>query len=80
MPKITKIVCDNCGKDLATTGAMPRFRLFLGSEAVPHNSSTTHAVRVYPEIKAGCYFCDLLCLKGWLVSMTHLSKTEKEKK
>ena len=66
MPKITRITCDVCGCDLSETDAMPRFRLRLTSEALPHNTNSVYAVMVYPPIRNPMYFCSIACIREYV--------------
>jgi len=68
MGKQVQILCDNCSRDITSTGASPQFRLHLVAEALPHTGNTIHAVRVYPPIKEDKYFCSLSCLEAWLAN------------
>jgi hypothetical protein len=68
MGKQIQILCDNCSRDLTSTGASPQFRLHLMAEALPHTSVAIHAVMVYPPIKEDKYFCGLSCLEAWLAN------------
>ena len=66
--KEVKITCDNCGKDITTTGAMPTYRLHLSAEPLPHTGNAVFAVMVYPPIENDKYFCDVKCLKEFFKS------------
>lgn len=64
--KTIKIVCDNCGDDITTTGAYPAFRLCLKSEPLPHTGNSTMDVHVLPPIDQDKYFCGKNCLVEWV--------------
>jgi len=66
MSKITTITCDACGNDLTETNAMPKFRLRLTSEALPHNTNSIYAVMVYPPIRNDMYFCSIACIREYV--------------
>lgn len=68
MGKQVKILCDNCERDITSTGASPQFRLHLKAEPLPHTSNSIHAIMVCPPIKEDKYFCNLSCLEGWCIS------------
>lgn len=61
-----QISCDYCDDNLTSTGGMPRFRLRLMSESVPHRGGSVFAVIVNPDITEDKYFCNRSHLLGWL--------------
>jgi hypothetical protein len=66
--KTVEILCDNCGANITTTGKMPRFRLVLSCEQIPHDADTIYLVRVTPPIAQDKHFCCIACLEGWVTS------------
>jgi len=71
--KTERVICDNCGKDITETGAMPAYRLRLTAEQLEHNTKFVHAVLIYPPLPADLYFCNLQCLATWIEHKTSTS-------
>ena len=66
MPIEIKITCDSCDKDITQTDAMPRYRLKLSSERLPHSCGMVYAVHVAPAIDKEVYFCNISCLRKYV--------------
>jgi hypothetical protein len=66
LPKITKIICDNCEDDLTTTGNSIDYRLALICETKQGYGRGPYTdLIIYPPIDRNYYFCDLACLDQW---------------
>lgn len=65
MPKIEKVLCDQCGKDISGGGPRPGYRLCLNSEPFQNTSGMAYLAMVYPAIEHPRFFCGLDCLCGW---------------
>lgn len=64
-PRIVKIECDQCKKDLAYTSYAAEFYVELAPTPKMNNSGTSFAMAV-PAPCGQHVFCDLDCLKSWL--------------
>lgn len=62
----TEIFCDSCNYDLTETDAMPKFRLVVGCEALPHKGNFINAVAVHPPLNGTHHFCGIKCLENFL--------------
>lgn len=56
-----EVACDTCNSDLTNTDGMPKYRLRLSSEALPHTGGA-YTVLVSPPIDEDMHFCGLKCL------------------
>lgn len=70
MPRTQSITCDHCGKDLTSTGNMPRWRLCLHAEKVPHDFpggvGVVFSIHIPSPLEDPAYFCNKACLKAWV--------------
>ena len=67
--KTTTYICDNCGKDITTTDAKPRYRIVVYSESMPHNTNRVAMILVHPPFTGEKVLCDLQCLKEWAAKL-----------
>lgn len=69
MKKI-QIICDGCEGDITYTKNAIDYRLTLCSESISISPEVSHAIMtmINPSIKENKYFCDLFCLKRWLLN------------
>lgn len=65
MPKETKVTCDNCGKDLTSTGNCQDWRIALVNDRIPSRGGVVTAMASSPCLKHNLYFCGLDCLKQY---------------
>lgn len=59
--------CDQCLVDLTETDQMPKFRVHLSCQSIPHNTSYVFAVNVRPPIVGEKHFCSIDCLKRYVM-------------
>ena len=70
--KTETVICDHCSENLTETGPMPKYRLALEPQVVPHRPDKgggcfIYAVNVLPPLEGRIYhFCGLSCLYLWL--------------
>ncbi len=74
MPKVIKITCDNCEKDLTYSRGGIDYCLVLDTREYGPNSNVILAYASRPEIDETKYFCGIGCLKLWIEKN---SKTQK---
>lgn len=66
-PKTVTITCDQCGKDLATTGNCVDYRIALKNESIPSwGGGAVTAMMIYPPLEQDHYFCSWRCLTEWM--------------
>jgi hypothetical protein len=69
MTKTTTITCDapGCGADLTSTGPVPKWRLALACERLPHDGDVVYAIALNPPFTGGIrHFCGTECLALWM--------------
>ena len=62
------IKCDDCGKDLTTTGNCEDYYLVVGprSKSIDTGGSgAVTAMAIYPPVDREYHFCDLRCIDNW---------------
>jgi hypothetical protein len=68
MPETHKFECDQCGRDLTTTGNCVDYRLALLNERLPSRGPVVTSMAIYPPIEADAYFCGVPCLAAWIAA------------
>ena len=66
MPKTEKIICDQCGADLTSTGNSVDWRISVRSEQIPPRVGTVTYVVITPSLDQDAYFCNAECLVDWV--------------
>lgn len=64
--KTTMITCDECGRNLTSTGNCIDYRLVLHCEEVPCRGGVVTLLAIEPPISGTMAFCGLRCLEKWL--------------
>jgi len=62
MGKQTTVICDSCGKDITNTDKMPKYRIIVRSEPLPHVGDIVYAVPNINPIPKPLYFCSVDCM------------------
>ena len=65
--EVAKITCDQCGKDLTSTGNCEDWRLALINQPIPHKGPTATSMAIPPILDGAKHFCGLGCLASWVV-------------
>lgn len=66
MPKKIIISCDQCQKDITTTGEIPEIRIVVNSESIPYRPGSMMAlVGITDPVPETAYFCSLEHLSEW---------------
>lgn len=66
--KDTRIVCDFCKKDLTCTYNCIDYRIAVKNEEKELAKVPAHTtLGIYPKLENDLYFCDLGCMKNWIM-------------
>ncbi len=65
MGKDVKITCDECGRDITTTGNSIDYRLAIKSERIPSCGGAVTDMMICPPIDSDKYFCGWRCFQEW---------------
>jgi hypothetical protein len=67
MPREVKVTCDQCGRDITSTGNCEDWRLALVNERIPHyGRGTSTLMSIQRCLDKDYYFCGFMCLKTWV--------------
>lgn len=66
-----KVVCDNCGRDLAYTDNAYAYRVLLTDEEIPRSERARRSgivtdMHLPPAFDRDHHFCDRDCLSAWV--------------
>jgi hypothetical protein len=64
--KKVEVTCDQCGRDLTTTGNCEDFRIVLANESIPSWGGAVTSMAIYPPLEGTAHFCGVLCLGKWV--------------
>lgn len=66
MGKTVKITCDQCGEDITDTGLMPKCRIVIHSERLPHTTNERYAISAHDPVPTPLYFCSWACMELYI--------------
>jgi hypothetical protein len=66
--KAVKVTCDQCKKDLTTTGNCEGYRIALSSEPIPSCGGAVTAVAAHADFPQPLHFCGYKCFEQWAKS------------
>lgn len=66
MPEFHKITCDQCERDITTTGNSVDYRIILASQPIPSRGGIVTDMMIYPQLDKKRFFCRTSCLKEWV--------------
>lgn len=61
-----QVMCDNCGRDVTSTGNSNGYRLALRVETVPTRPGPVTDMDMIRPLDADYQFCGAQCFKEWL--------------
>ncbi len=65
-PKTTTILCDNCERDLSSSGNSIDYRIALLNQGIPSRGGFVTDVMLYPHLEHDRYFCGVRCMRKFL--------------
>lgn len=63
--KDLKITCDQCGRDLTTTGNCEDFRIAVVNERITVTGGAVTSMSIEPHLQHDYHFCGCVCLRNW---------------
>ena len=78
--KATTVTCDQCQRDLATTGNCVDYRIALLNERIPSTGGFVTAMNIEPKLKQDYHFCGWKCLCDWMDATREQYRLAREKR